>query len=82
MISTVLRKIKNKRQQNSITLDSNTQQHKIQDTKHVKFTFFNDKTFRKLKYKIAYKTNNPIKKYLYLNNTSHKIKEYNKTGVY
>jgi hypothetical protein len=38
--------------------------------------------FRKLKHKLAYKTNNTIRKHLNLNNNLHKTNEYNKTGVH
>ena len=37
-------------------------------------------TFRKHKYKIAYRTNNTIKKHI--NDTNTDIDKYNKTGVY
>ena len=39
------------------------------------------KKCRKLKYKIAYKTNNTLRKDFILNNNLHNI-EYNNTGVY
>ena len=58
----ILRRIKHEIQQN-ISLNSNKQQKKHMP-QNVTLTYYNDKshkiaqTFRKLKYKIAYRTNN------------------------
>ena len=59
-IDTIMRTIKIKQQ--NITLKSNTEQQQTKVTKYVTLTYNNDKThniaqtFRKLKYKVAYKT--------------------------
>ena len=62
---------KNNKPQNK----NNTQQYK-----YITLTYYNSNTFRKYNYKIAYRTNNTIKRHI--NDTNKDIDIYNKTGVY
>ena len=67
---------------NNKTLNPNN----TQQTKYITLTYHNSNTqkiantFRKHKYKIAYRTNNTNKKHI--NDTNTDIDKYNKTGVY
>ena len=71
--------MKNKTKHNNFNPNSNKQQQGTRVIKYVTLTCYNDKkqnsSFRKLEYKIAYNTNNTIRKPLILNNNSHKINE-------
>ena len=79
LINTLHKRIKNKNNKTQNTI--NTQHNKyITLTYHNSYTHKIANTFRKHKYKIAYRTTNIITKHI--NNTNTDIDKYNKTGVY